>query len=154
MPSRRVTSLAEVLPLLANSYKIPQLPANVYFFLQRPASPTLRFFAHKQTLLPQLSYPANEKFGVIFALSCLLAVLPVRAWRDSRLHSASESSGPRKPLCRSSGRESVWTGVPMGVGAKIVCLEPFWVIGDTVVQYAAYLTSSSFGERGNGIIRF
>jgi hypothetical protein len=36
------------------------------FFLQRPAFPTLRFFAHKQTLLIQLSYDANEKFGVIF----------------------------------------------------------------------------------------
>lgn len=42
----------------------------------------------------------------------------------------------------------------MGVGAKIVCLEPFGGKSDTVVQYAAYLTSSSFGERGKGIIRF
>lgn len=45
----------------------------------------------------------------------------------------------------------------MGVGAKIVCLSPFfWERGDTVVQYAAYLASSSpfGGERGHGIIRF
>lgn len=47
-------------------------------------------------------------------------------------------------------------GVPMGVGAKIVCSElgEIWAMGDTVVQYAAYLNSSSFGERVTGIIRF
>jgi hypothetical protein len=58
-------------------------------------------------------------------------LLPVRAWRDSRLYPASENSGP-------SGHS--WpAGVPMGVGAKIVCSET----SDTIVQYAACLTQSS-----------
>jgi hypothetical protein len=42
----------------------------------------------------------------------------------------------------------------MGVGAKIVCCELARGSGDTIVQYAAYLTPSSFGERAMGIIRF
>jgi len=49
-------------------------------------------------------------------------VLLVRAWRDSRLHSASESSGPRKQTPTLVG--VCGTGVPMGVGAKIVCSDP------------------------------
>jgi hypothetical protein len=106
-----------------------QRPAHATFLLQRPALPTLRFFAHTQTLnLLALSVvlDANEKFGVIFTSSCHLALralasLPARAWRDSRLHSASENSGPKKARLLSSGAVAEWTGVSMGVGAKIVC---------------------------------
>jgi hypothetical protein len=59
---------AEACPALVRATK-PPAPRSQLFFLQRPAFPTLRFFAHKQTLLTQLSHYANEKFGVIFTFS-------------------------------------------------------------------------------------
>jgi hypothetical protein len=59
---------AEACPALVRATKLHSSPLPA-FFLQRPAFPTLRFFAHKQTLLTQLSHYANEKFGVIFTFS-------------------------------------------------------------------------------------
>jgi hypothetical protein len=41
----------------------------------------------------------------------------------------------------------------MGVGAKIVCFDSARRRGDTVVQYAAYLTSSSFTAK-EGTVSF
>ena len=93
-----------------------------------------------------LSFYANEKFGVIFTSSChlalrALALLPARAWRDSRLHLASENPGPRKPVCylsrwRLCGLVSLWESV------RRLCASSFcW--SDTIVQCAACLTSSS-----------
>ena len=80
-----------------------------------------------------------------------MAVLLVRAWRDSRLHPASENSGPRKrDFCFGRGRVelvSLWESV------RRSCALILRVRGDTVVQYAAYLTSSSLWAK-EGTVSF
>ena len=133
-------------PLASPQLQNSSSPRQQLFSPQRPALPTLRFFAYTQTLnlfaFSVVPY-ANEKFGVIFTSSCHLALralasLPARAWRDSRLHSASENSEPRKRGCCLSGQwlsglVSLWESV-----RRLCALR-----SDTIVQYAACLTSSS-----------
>ena len=88
---------------------------SLFPFPQTSASPKLRFFAHTQTesLTAFRQTLANEKFGVIFTF-CASALLPVRAWRDSRLYSASERSGPKKLAHRKlcvRGYGALWESV-------------------------------------------
>lgn len=98
----------------AAATKLHGAPPNFFSLNGLPRQRCVSLHPHRYCL--QSSYPADEKFGVIFTF-CASALLPVRAWRDSRLYSASESSGPKK-LRRKLGSGY---GVPMGVGAKIVC---------------------------------
>ncbi|KAF2471031.1 uncharacterized protein BDR25DRAFT_393622 [Lindgomyces ingoldianus] len=95
----------------------------------------------------QLSIHANEKFGVIFTSFCHLALrtltsLPVRAWRDSRLHLASESPGPiSKSVSPRGSICAIWC--PYGSRCE-----------DRVPQSRESWSDTILKRKSEGIIRF